>query len=1098
MMENLMRKTASLLTLCTAIAVAPPAGAETLMLRYPDVQGNQVVFTYAGDLWLAPADGGRARQLTSHPGLEIFAEFSPNGTEIAFTGQYGGDEQVYVIPAGGGEPRQLTYYPAQGPLPARWGYDHLVQGWSPDGQRILFRSMRDAWGLTDGRLYTVGRLGGLPRSLPLPEAGAATFAGRSDRLLYSPLMRDFRTWKRYQGGWAQDLYLLDLTNRAATRVTDHERSDRDPMWIGEAAYFASDRDGRYNLYRYDPATGATTQLTRHRNWDVRWPGTDGERRIVYELNGALHVYDTMSGEDRRLAIDVPSDLVPLRPRQTAVGGQIEQFALSPGARRALFVARGDLFSVPVEKGLARNLTATSNAHEREVAWSADGSRIAYVSDISGEEEVYVEDSTGGAPIQISEELRTRYYAPVFSPDGKRLAWHDASGRIFTASTDGRGKPVLAADEAEGDTDDYRWSPDSRWLALSLSEPSGLRSIHLWDNERESLHRVTDEYFNDRFPVWSPDGKILYFLGDRMFQPQIGTREWNYSLVDQVGILGLALAKDTVSPFASEDADPVVEKKSKDDKKKEKDRKDKGDEPPAMRVELDGLAERVFAVPGITPTNIQGLAVTDTHLLYLVADPFFYGREPLQPPRLVRYSIEDRESGEFVTGVQGLSLSPDGAFVMVQSKGAYRVYEIAKDAGQEARSVAIDKLVATVDPREEWRTIFAEVWRRFRDYFYVENMHGIDWEFVRAQYEPLLSHVSHRSDLNYLIGEMISELNASHAYVAGGDEGLPPRPYVALIGARFELDEDAGRYRIAKILPGENDSDRYRSPLTEVGVAVREGDFLLAVNGRELTAGINPYALLTLPAGQPVELTVGRTPDLDEANRILVDPVASEASLIYHGWVAGNRRKVAEATDGRVGYLHIPDMGANGIREFIKWFYPQIRRDGLVIDVRSNGGGNISQMLIERLRRDILGLTYARHFDRPGTYPAVVFPGPLVCLINETSASDGDIFPWMFREAGLGPLIGQRTWGGVIGITDHGPVLDGGSVFVPQFGYANASGQYDVEGTGVAPDIPVENGPVDLLEGRDPQLERGIAEVMGRIRSEPPRIPPRPADPVRVD
>ncbi|MEJ2603037.1 MAG: S41 family peptidase [Gammaproteobacteria bacterium] len=1092
-----MKKMLSSIVLATLPAFAATVSAETLMLRYPDVHGDRIVFTYAGDLWIATTKGGQARQLTSHPGLEFFAEFSPGGREIAFTGQYDGAEQVYVMPTSGGEPRQLTHYPSQGPLPARWGYDHLVQGWSPDGQRILFRSLRDAWGLGDGRLFTVKKSGGLPEPLPLPRAGAATFAGSQDRIFYSPLMRDFRTWKRYQGGWAQDLYLLDIAERKATQITDHARSDRDPMWIDGVAYFASDRDGRFNLYRHDPSSGKTTQLTRHTDSDVRWPGTDGRRWIVYELNGALHLYDTEADKDRRLTITVPSDQVPARPRQVDVAGQIESFALSPRGRRALFVARGDLFSVPVEKGVTVNLTGTSDAHEREVAWSADGSRIAYVSDESGEEEVYVRPSGGGEAVQVSAGYRTRYSAPVFSPDGKRLAWHDASGRIFVARSDGRGKPVVAADEAQGDSDDYAWSPDGRWLAFSLSEPSGLRSIHVWDSEGQKRHRITDEFFNDRTPAWSPDGKTLYFLGDRMFQPQIGSREFNYTLVNEVGIIGLALSEDAEDPFGPEDADPVIAEEATDDDG-ESAADEEAAETPEVSIDFDGLSERYFRVPGITPTNIQALAVTGEYIHYVVAEPFFYGREPLEQPRLMVYSLEDRESKELAGGLMAASMSPDGGFVMIQGKDGYRVYDVSKGAEQEAKPVATDKLVADIDPREEWRTIFAEVWRRFRDYFYVENMHGLDWQAVRAQYEPLLKHVSHRSDLNYLIGEMIAELNASHAYVAGGDEGLAPRPNVALLGARFELDAAAGRYRIVRIFPGENDSDRYRSPLTEVGIDVQEGDYLLAVNGRELTAGTNPYELLAVPAGQPVRLTVGSSPDPDDARAVLVEPLASESDLIYLDWVAENRRKVAAATDGRVGYLHIPDMGANGIREFIKWYYPQIRRDGLVVDVRSNGGGNVSQMLIERLRRNVLGITYARHYDRPGTYPAVVFPGHLVCLINETSASDGDIFPWMFREAGLGPLIGKRTWGGVIGITGHGPVLDGGSVFVPQFGYANAEGEYDVEGEGVSPDIEVENDPVALLEGRDPQLERGIAEVMQKIAADPPRIPSRPADPVRTD
>lgn len=1079
---------------CTGVALA-----ETRLLRYPDVHGDRVVFTYAGNLWSAPVAGGTATQLTSHPGLELFAEFSPDGERIAFTGQYDGAEQVYVMSARGGEPKQLTFYPSQGPLPARWGYDHLVQGWTPDGEKVLFRSLRDAWSLGEGKLFTVDADGGLPEALPLPSAGAATYTDDADTLFYSPLMRDFRTWKRYEGGWAQDLWLLNLESKEATQVTDHERTDRDPMWINGQAYFVSDRTGRLNLYRFDPDSGETEQLTEYADWDVRWPGTDGDHQIAYELNGSIHVFDTRTGEDRELSIDVPSDVLAARPRQVKVADQVEGFALSPKARRALFVARGDVFTAPVEKGLTKNLTHSSNAHEREVAWSPKGEKIAFVSDVSGEDQVYVMDSSGGEPEQLSEDLKTRYYGPRFSPDGEKLAWRDADGRIFVADADGGGAPVVAANEAQGESTDYDWSPDSRWLAFSLSEPSGYRSIHVWDAGDEELHRVTDQYFNDFAPAWSPDGKVLYFLGDRMFQPQIGTREFNYQVVRQVAVLGATLTADAENPFAPEDAHPVIKDKNGENGKNGEDgENDKKDEPPEVEIDFEGLSDRFFSVPGISPTNIRGLAVTDKHLLYLEADSFFYGRDPEEQPKLMRYSIEDRKTEALVEKVQALSLSPDQGHVMIQSNGSYKVYEVAKKNGGEPKEVGTGGLVADIKPRQEWQTIFAETWRRYRDFFYVENMHGLDWQAVREQYEPLVKHVSHRSDLNYLMGEMVAELNSSHAYVAGGDQGLPERPYVALLGARFELDADAGRYRFAKIFPGDNDSENYRSPLTETGVNVSEGDYLLSVNGQPLRADVNPYHALQVAKGQPVELTVNDSPDFDGARKVLVEPINSESPLIYNEWVTANREKVAEATDGRVGYLHIPDMGSNGIREFIKWYYPQIRKDGLVVDVRSNGGGNVSQMLIERLSRDLLALTYARRYERPSTYPSAVFHGHMVCLINETSASDGDIFPWMFKTKGLGPLIGQRSWGGVIGITSHGNVLDGGQVFVPQFGYANAQGEYDVEGHGVDPDIVVANDPKAILEGRDPQLERGIEEVMQRIRENPKEIPERPADPVKID
>lgn len=1080
-----------LLALATLL-LAEGASAETRLLRYPDIHGDRVVFTYAGNLWSAPVSGGTAIQLTSHAGLEIFARFSPDGEWIAFTGQYGGDEQVYVMPAGGGEPKQLTYYPARGPLPARWGYDHVVYGWTPDGERVLFRSLRDAWSLGEGRLFTVSRNGGLPEPLALPSAGAATFTDGAQRIFYSPLMRDFRTWKRYQGGWAQDLYLLDLESRRSRQVTDHPRSDRDPMWIDGKGYFASDRAGRFNLYRFDPESGETTRLTDHEDWDVRWPSADGSGRIVYELNGALHVHDVHTGDDVRLSIQVPSDVLPTRARQVKVADQVEHFALSPKGRRALFVARGDLFSAPVDKGLTRNLTHSSNAHEREVDWSPRGDRIAYVSDVSGEEQVYVMDSSGtGEPVRVSGDEKTRYSGPRFSPDGERLAWRAADGRILVAGVDGRGDPVVAATEPQGGTDDYAWSPDGRWLAFSLSEPSGLRSVHVWDRRHNRTHRVTDAHFNDHTPAWSPDGTVLYFLGDRMFQPQIGSREFNYQLVRQVSVVGVILTADAEHPFPPKDADPVVEVDN-DDKDKEKKKK-----APQVNIEFEGLAGRVFAVPGIGAENLQGLAVTGEHIFFLQRDPFFYGREAENKPKLMMYDIEKRKAETRLKDVDDIVLSPDLSHAMVRKDKSYKVHELAKK-DKDPESVSTDGLVADIIPREEWRTIFAETWRRFRDFFYVENMHGLDWEAVREQYEPLVEHVAHRSDLNYVLGEMVAELNSSHLYVSGGDEGLPDRPSVALLGTRFELDEGAGRYRVTRIFPGENDSDRYRSPLTEAGVDVDPGDYLLAVNGRELGVDTNPYDLLRVPKGQPVELTVNDRPRLEGVRRVLVNPIESEDALIYNQWVAEKRRRVAEATDGRVGYIHVPDMGSNGIREFIKWYYPQIRKEGLVVDVRSNGGGNVSQMLIERLRRDLLALTYARHFERPFTYPNQVFHGHMVCLINETSASDGDIFPWMFKTAGLGPLIGQRTWGGVIGITNSGAVLDGGQVSVPQFGYANARGEYDVEGHGVDPDIEVENDPAAILEGRDPQLERGIREVMDRVASSPRRIPQRPADPVKLD
>jgi tricorn protease len=1122
-------------------AVVPDGQPVTKLLRYPDIHQDLVVFSYAGDLWLVKATGGTAARLTAHPGLEIFPKFSPDGQWIAFTAQYNGDEQVYVVSVGGGTPRQLTFYPARGPLPARWGYDNQVYGWTPDAKQVLFRSLRDSFDLGTTRLYTVPVTGGVPTPLPMPQAGAGDLSPDGKRVAYSPLFRDFRTWKRYAGGWAQDLYVFELDGTKARRITQDPRADRDPMWIGQNVYFNSDRSGFSNLYRHDLASDQVEQITRYTAWDVRWPSADADGQIVFELDGDLHVLDTRTGQDRALAIYVPDDGISRQPERVSAASHIEWFSLSPDGARALFVGRGDVFTAPVEHGLVRNLTHSPNAHDRDADWSADGTQIVYVSDWTGEEELWIVDHRGQEPArQLTRDTRARLSAPRFSPDGKHIAYSDQRGKIHVIPSAG-GRAVEVGDEPFGDATDYVWSPDGQYLAFSLNDASGLSSVYVWSVREARARRITDPLFHAHTPAWHPAGEHLYYLSTREFQPQIGQFEWNYAINRATVILGVALHKDAANPFGPRN-DEVGAKKAEEAKAGKPGAgkpgagkagagadkagaakpgavkpgaatagkpAGKGQTPspgtklPRVRIDFDGLSERVFLVP-LPADNYAGLVATDTHLVYGKRDAFFYGREPTTPPVLQAFSIEERKPADVVTGVQGWSVAHDGQSVLVQEGEAYKVYGLAgagAGAGNgkpgEAKQIGVDKLVVQRVPAMEWQVVFNEVWRRFRDYFYVDNMHGYDWNALRAKYQPLLAHVSHRADLNYLIGEMIAELNASHAYIAGGDEKLPPRPGVALLGARFELDRAAGRYRIARIFRGHNAEKRYRSPLTEVGVNVAEGDYLLAINGQDLGPGTNPYQLLQAPAGQPVELLVNRRPARAGARTVIVEPLTSEIDLIYLAWVAENRQRVERATKGRVGYLHLPDMGANGIREFIKWYYGQVRKEGLIIDVRGNGGGNVSQMLIERLSRKLRGVDFARNFDVPATYPSVVFHGHMVTLINETSASDGDIFPWMFREAGLGPLIGKRTWGGIIGITDHGPLIDGGNVFVPEFGNASADGQWVIEGVGVTPDIEVENDPISVLQGRDPQLERAIEEVLKRMQEKPMRLPERPAPPVKT-
>ena len=1082
--------------------VALAAGAQTKLLRFPDIHGNRIVFVHAGDIWSVSDQGGRAIRLTAHPGLELFPKFDPTGRWIAFTGQYDGDEQVYVIPAEGGEPRQLTYYPARGPLAPRWGYDHHVYGWTPDGKSVLFRSTRDYWKAGSGKLYTVSREGGLPTALPIPESGAGAISPDGKRVAYSPLFRDFRTWKRYQGGWAQDLYLFDLDSNRAEQITDHIRTDRDPMWVGDDVYFVSDRDGVLNLYRYDTGTKKTERVTREKTWDVRWPASDSSGRVVYELNGELSVYDAATGKSRSVSIQVPSDGVARRPRRVSADGNIEDYALSPQGRRAVFSARGDIFTVPAEKGPTRNLTKSSDAHDRLPSWSPDGRKIAFVSDQSGEEQVHVVDQGGGMPQQLTEGDRGRLYRLAWSPDSKRIAFSDKEGKAYVLDVESRAIQQIA-DEPRGRIDDYRWSPRGGYLAFTVSVASRMNSVFIWESATGTLHQVGGARFNEYNPAWDPKGEYLYFLSDREYSPLISTTEWNFATNRQTGIFALALRKDTEHPFPPESDEAEVsddEVKASEDKTKNESADEETDgegdakaEAP-IQIDFEGLAGRVARVP-VPPDNYSRLAAIDGSLLVVRNPAFYYGRTSAVKANLKIFDIEEREL-KTVTEAGAYALSDDGKKLLVRQGRSFKLFD-AKPEAKDPKTLSTAEMELDLVPADEWETIFDEVWRRYRDFFYAENMHGYDWAAIRDRYRPWLAHVRHRSDLNYVIGEMIAELNVGHAYISGGDYELPKRPKVALMGADLELDADTGFYRIRRILQGQNEEAEYRAPLTEIGVDAREGDYLLAIDGEEIRAGENPYRLLRYKASRPVELLLNDRPETDGARKVVYRPVADESSLRYLAWVEGNAQSVAEATDGKVGYLHIPDMSSDGISEFIKWYYPQMRKDGLVVDVRSNGGGNVSQMLIERLSRKLLGTRFARTIDDFRTYPNEVFLGHLVCLLNENSASDGDIFAARFKQAGLGPLIGKRSWGGVIGITSHGPLMDGGDIRVPQFATNDLDGSWIIEGHGVDPDIVVENDPESLIAGRDPQLERGIAEVLRMIQEEPPQRPTRPPDPVRT-
>jgi tricorn protease len=1063
------------------LAAAGPARAETRLLRFPDIHGDRVAFTYGGNIWTAPSGGGVATHITTHPGLELFPKFSPDGRWIAFTGQYDGDEQVYVMPSGGGVPRQLTFYPAWGPLNPWAGYDNQVMGWTPDGKSVLFRSMRDADGvLSEGTLYTVGLDGGAVRRLPIPAAGAGAISPDGRTLAYAPMSRDFSSWKRYQGGQAQGLFVFDLASRKQKRVAPSRRTERDPMWIGNRLYFTSDRDGTLNLYGADPVRDRVKQLTFSRKWDVRWPSTDHVARIVYEKTGGLRVFNVHDGSDRDIPITVPSDGGASRP--TRIEAEVEGWSLSPTGERALFVARGDVFTVPAHAGPVRNLTSSSRSHSKLARWSPDGRTIAFVSDLTGEEQVYRVDQEGkGRPEALTTGLKVFITSLAWAPDGKHLAVGDKDGRIFLVGVERRDLVQVAKDINNGGVY-LAWSPDGQFLALTLTNLNGTDSLNIYSLADGTLRRVTSDLFEVMAPAWDPHGRYLYYVSRRDYASQLSTAEFDFAVTDNLGIFALALRKDVPHPFPSES---------------DEEGQAKAPAPPAeaqpLRIDWAGLEQRAVRVP-VATGNLSRLVATRDHLLYGRTAPQAYGSESGGRQTLCLFDLRKRRESALAEDIQGWEASADGNKVLVLQQGEYNLMEAEPGASRHA--VRTRELMVDSVPSEEWAEIFDEVWRRYRDFFYAKNMHGYDWKALGDQYRPLLKHVIHRSDLTYVLSELAGELNVGHAFLGGGDFFQPSRPRVGLPGAQIELDEASQRYRITRIYRGNNEEPRYRSPLTEVGVDAHEGDFVMAINGTELKGSDTPYRLLRHKT-DPVTLTLNGSPTLAGARQVTYTPIESEVSLRYLDFVLRSRERVDQLSGGRVGYIHLPDMDSRGLSEFVKWYYPQIRKEGLVVDVRANSGGDASEMILERLGRKLMGTSFGRIGELPVTYPDTVFCGPMVCLISETTASDGEIFAYHFRDSGLGPLIGKRTWGGAVGFTSSGPLKDGGFVGVPVQGTASRNGDWIIEGEGVHPDVEVETDPRALLAGRDPQLERAVAEVMRRMAEHPARLPRRPADPVKT-
>ena len=1044
---------------------------EARLLRFPATNGEEIVFSYAGDLYKVPVSGGEASKLTSYIGYEMFPRFSPDGRTIAFTGQYDGNTEVYTMPAKGGEPLRITYTAtnSRDDLGDRMGPNNIVMTWTPDGSGIVYRN-RKGDGFS-GKLYTVAKEGGLSQAIPLPEGGFCSYSPDGKKLAYNRVMREFRTWKYYKGGMADDIWIYDPEAKKVENVTNNEAQDIFPMWIGDEIYFLSDRDHTMNLFVYNTTTKRTDKVTDFKEYDIKFPSCFGNR-IVFENGGYIYKLDAATKKAEKVSVTLASDNVYAREALKEGAKYVTAASLSPKGERMVVTARGEVFDVPVEKGVTKNLTRTPGAHERDAQWSPDGSSIAYISDLTGETELYLRPAEGGEAVQLTKDNDTYIRTFQWSPDAKSIVYTDRKNRVNLLDVATKRVRTLTQSPL-GEARSVSFSPDSKWLTYSRTSENTFDIVYVYNIESGKEYAVTDKWYGSNSPVFSTDGKYLVFCSERDFNPTYGWKEWNHIYQNTEGIYLALLSKDTPSPFLMKDA--KVEVKTEAAKKEEPSQ-------PAeaaaadVKIDIEGIGDRIVRIP--TPGGSYSNLYSDGERVY-------YGTRS-------GMRMFDLKSGEETAIADApMMVDPAGEKAIFSKDDHLYVTDIPKGKVSLDKPVDLSNMKIRVNYIAEWAQIYDEAWRAFRDGFYLENMHGKDWKTIKAKYAVLLPYVKTRLDLNYVIGEMIGEVGVGHCYVNPGEIEGPERIPMGLLGAEISRDK-SGFFRLEKIIPGASWNAKLRSPLTEPGIGAKEGEYIVAIDGVPTNSVNDMYKLLIGKANVPTELALNTKPSLDGARRVVVTPIAEEYSLYHYNWIQENIRKVSEATDGKVGYIYIPDMGPEGLNEFSRYFYPQLDKEGLIIDDRANGGGNVSPMILERLAREPYRLTMRRGSSLIGTVPDAVQVGPKVCLINKYSASDGDLFPWGFRALGLGKLIGTRTWGGIIGISGPLPYMDGTDIRVPFFtSYDPKTGDWIVENHGVDPDIVVDNDPIKEWNGEDQQLNRAIEEVMKELKDREP-LPPVPA------
>jgi tricorn protease len=1104
-------------------AVADDPG-RTLM-RFPTLHGDTVVFVAHDNLWSVARSGGKAFRLTSEPGRDLMPRFSPDGKWLAFTAEYEGNRDVYVIPAAGGAPRRLTFTSdIVDEAPMRWGPSNMVVTWTPDSRDIVFLSRREAWNPAWPRLFTVSVDGGLAQPMPLDRGGFISYSPDGGRIAFNRIFRNFRTWKRYQGGLAQDLDIYDFSTRTLTHVTDWPGTETFPMWYRQTIYFLSDHDtnSRANIWAFDTVGGQFREVTHFSDFDIDFPSlgsADGQDAgIVFQKGGSLFVMDLPSEQVHELQVSVGDDASRTGPRWMDAASQIRDkdmaevtdFALSPNGKRVAFSARGDLFTVPVEHGNTRNVTQSSTADEDHPAWSPDGKTLAYTTDSSGEQQIALRAAEGGPEKILTHFPSGYFYMPRWSPGADQLSFSDNEHRLWTIAASG-GEPRQIAHDPYAEIHDQSWSPDGKWLAYSISTPNQQRGIWLYNLDTGKATRVSEALANDYSPIFDSTGRYLYFLSTRHENPTVSQTEVNIATLKMTGIYVATLQRDAPSPFAPRSDEGVPEagdgesggkgggasaaRASSDTTARWKPGAGK-----PVKIDLDGLMTRVDRMP-IEGANITRIEMRDDRIFYRKDPPgMIEGPLPGEKTALHVYDVKKRKDALFVQGLADYVVSADGTKVLFKSEKNYVVADSKAPVAEGGKAGAGDDgpktldlshMRARVEPRQEWEEMFTNAWRIERDFFYSAKMNGVDWASMRAHYERLLPLVGSRGDLNYLIGEMIGELSNSHTYVGGGD-ALPAdrRVPTAFLGVDFQLDAGSGRYRLARIYSGDNTREYYRSPMSAPGLNIHEGDYLLAIDGTELKAPTDPYRLLVGKLDGTVKLSVADSAS-GKRRDVVVQPVQTELPLRQKEWIDRNRERVDRLSGGRIGYLYLSDMDAVGMDQFVRQFYVQLDKQALVVDERWNGGGFIDQVLLERLRRVLVAMTTNRQ-GAATTFTQQVLDGPKVCLMNHYSGSDGDLFPYYFRQYGLGPLIGTRTWGGVRGIRGEWTLLDGGYVTVPEASTYGLDSQWNMENHGVDPDIVVDDSPADWASGHDVQLEAGVNFLLDALKKARSGLPPPPA------